>query len=619
MNGENGTGGKNGELETLEETLKNKCWAQKQKYDTTLKGAFEGYRNNADKFKNKVVQEWESNTAKIVPLTDLEKRAETIFGETPNREIIITQINATSLIEYELSPILSKRILGKADVDIAGMIKKLGNSDWVRQGRNFYEMNEGACPFCQQDTNNDFAESLAEYFDETFEIDSKAIDDLEINYKSEATNLQKKINEIISKPSQFINIEKLKLEEQLLNSAIHGNLQKLANKKKEPSQLIELDSIAEIIKAIVTLIDEANAIIIQHNSTVENIAQEREILTAQVWKYVLEEIKTELADFNTKKSNLESAINSLNTQIDTKKLEKKQKAQEIRELEKQTTSIQPTVDGINGLLKSFGFHGFSLAPADDNKYYKLIRADGVDAKNTLSEGERTFVTFLYFYHLLKGSNSETSITDNRVIVFDDPVSSLDSDILFIVSSLIKGLFEDVRCGNGYIRQIFVLTHNVYFHKEVSFNNKRPSDRALSDETFWITRKDGLLSKIINHESNPIKTSYELLWVDIKTRPSPSITIQNTLRRILENYFKILGGINPDDICDKFEGKNKLICKSLFSWVNDGSHSVHDDLYVSNADTTVETYLRIFEEIFEKSGHIAHYQMMMGEDSDVEVA
>ncbi|KTD05855.1 hypothetical protein Lgra_2632 [Legionella gratiana] len=620
LNGEDGNSGKNEELKTLEETLKNKCWAQKQKYDIKLKGAFEGYRNNADKFKNKVVQELENNTATLVPLADLEKRAETIFGEALNIELLVPRINVTYLIEYETNPVLCKRVLGKEDVDIASIIKKLGNSDWVRQGRRFYETNEGICPFCQQETNEGFAKSLAEYFDETFEMDIKSIADLEVNYQSEAARLQRKIDEIISKPARFLDIEKLKLEKQLLDSTIAGNLQKLANKKKEPSQLIELDTIANIIKEIETLIESANTSITKHNSTVDNITQESETLTKQVWKFLLEELKADLSDYENKKNNLISAITSLNSQINRKQMEKEQKAQEIRELEKQATSIQPTIDDINGLLKSFGFHGFSLAPAEGEQNYKLIREDGEDAKTTLSEGERTFVTFLYFYHLLKGSNFESGITDNRVVVFDDPVSSLDSDILFIVSSLIKGLFNDVRDGNGYIKQIFVLTHNVYFHKEVSFNTKRPSSQLLTEETFWIIRKDGLLSKIIKHDSNPIKTSYELLWIDVKAKSTPNLTIQNTLRRIIENYFKILGGINPDDICEKFEGKNKLVCKSLFSWVNDGSHSVHDDLYVSNGDTTTETYLRIFKEIFEQSGHLAHYKMMMGEeDSEMEAA
>ena len=53
-----------------------------------------------------------------------------------------------------------------------------------------------------------------------------------------------------------------------------------------------------------------------------------------------------------------------------------------------------------------------------------------------------------------------------------------------------------------------------------------------------------------------------------------------------------------------EGRDKLICQSLFSWVNDGSHSIHDDLYINHGEQTNEAYLRVFREVFEKAGQIA---------------
>lgn len=66
----------------------------------------------------------------------------------------------------------------------------------------------------------------------------------------------------------------------------------------------------------------------------------------------------------------------------------------------------------------------------------------------------------------------------------------------------------------------------------------------------------------------------------------------------------------------FDGKEKLICNSLFKSINDGSHSVHDDVYVSDGDMKIEGYLKVFKSIFEKLGHLAHYQMMMG-DADTD--
>ena len=614
LQGEDGAGGKKGELATLEEEFKNMCWAQKQKHDAKLFGAFEGFRGSSEKFKGKVLQERTLNSETPEALADLEKKAKTVFGPTPTAEQSVPSIETAKVAAHESTPILKKRVLGKDDVDIAAMIKKLGNSDWVREGRAFYEANDTVCPFCQQSTTEAFAQSLNEYFDETFVTDSKAIDDLATNYTTDSARLQQQIASIIATPSRFLDIEKLKMEVDLLDSRITINSQRLVTKKKEPSQIVELESVSNVISTIKILIDAANVLVADHNKMVANLAQERSKLTAQVWRYLLDvEIKAGLATYDTKLDGLTKAIAGMTAKIAKAATDKRIKSDEIRTLEKETTSIQPTIDGINALLSSFGFRGFSLAKTDSGTCYKLVRSDGADAKETLSEGERSFVTFLYFYHLLKGSDSETGMTTDRVVVFDDPVSSLDSDILFIVGSLIKGLLDEVRAGIGHIKQILVLTHNVYFHKEVTFNPRRNNNKAMkSEETFWVVRKSDLISKVEKHTSNPIKTSYELLWSEVRRPKRSNLTIQNTLRRILENYFKILGGVDLDKIYTMFEGKDKLICKALFSWVNDGSHFAHDNLYVSIDDSMVETYLKVFRTIFEKSDHLAHYKMMMGD-------
>jgi wobble nucleotide-excising tRNase len=619
LSGEDGSGGKKGELAEAEDQFKEKCWLAYTKHKQKLINAFDGFRNSKDSFRDKVIRELTSNSASLLAIEELEEKASTVFGPTPTTEPTLATIQAKQLIDYESDPVLSKRVIGKGDVDIAAMIKKLANSDWVREGRSFYDVNESTCPFCQQSVASSFTHSLNEYFDETFTTDTATIAKLISNYSTEAERLQLAVSEAIATQSRFLDTENLKREEELLDSKITINIQKLASKKKEPSQIIELESVGNVISTILTAIAQTNVAIANHNKTVANLAQEKRTLTTQVWKYLIDvDLKTDLADYRKKTDALTAAINRMNSSIDSATTEMRDKAFEIRTLEKDSTSTQPTVDGINLLLSSFGFRGFSLAKAGTGNFYKLIRADGTDAKETLSEGERTFVTFLYFYHLLKGSNSESEITTNRVVVFDDPVSSLDSDILFLVGSLIKDLFDEVRTGVGHIKQIFVLTHNVYFHKEVTFNTRRSGNTAMkSEETFWVVRKLNLSSKLEHHESNPIKTSYELLWSEVRRPDRSNLTIQNTLRRILENYFKILGGVDLNDLNTKFDGQEKLICKSLISWVNDGSHFSHDDLYVSISDSMIEPYLNVFREIFKKSDHMAHYKMMMG-DAYVEV-
>ena len=131
------------------------------------------------------------------------------------------------------------------------------------------------------------------------------------------------------------------------------------------------------------------------------------------------------------------------------------------------------------------------------------------------------------------------------------------------------------------------------------------------KSFWQVKKlqDG--SIVERCERNPVRSAYELLWEEVKSTNVSSVSLQNALRRILENYFTMWGGMGKDDICELFEGRDKLMCQSLFSWVNDGSHSIHDDLYINHGDQTNEAYLRVFRSIFEKAGQLGHYNMMTG--------
>lgn len=613
LSGSDDTVGILAELEKLESVFREECWKQKSKHEPELMGAFEGIRGSKDKFKDRVLREMASNSATLEALPDLEKRAQSVFGPAQAVEPSHEKVNADGILALESNTILAKSIIGKEDVNIAAMILKLGMSDWVQEGKKYLALSENRCPFCQQKLPEDFALKLAEYFDETFDKDRKAIEELETGYIAEIERLSREIEAIIAVPSQFLDVDKLKHEQELLKSKTDVNLQRIVAKKKEPSRKVSLESSENQSAAINFIIEAANVQIASHNMMVANREQERQKLTAQVWKYLLDaDLKETIDKYQKTKDGLSKAIDSLQSKIATADRSWKEKNQEIANMEKEITSIEPTIHDINTSLKSFGFQNFLIAKTNCETCYKLVRADGSDAKKTLSEGEKSFVTFLYFYHLLKGSHSAKGITTDRVVVVDDPVSSLDSDILFIISSLIKGLFQDVCDGSGQIKQIFVFTHNVFFHKEVTYKLDRDK-KFRNIHTFWIVRKSGLESKLFRHDTNPIKTSYELLWQEVRRRDFTNPALQNILRRILEFYFTMLGNQKLDAVCNDFDGKERLICRSLVDWMHAGSHCLYDDLHISTSDYPVGMYFKIFREIFVKQGQIEHFVMMMGGD------
>lgn len=604
--------GKKGDLTDLEKALKDKCWAQKQKHDEAFSAAFEGYRGSQDKFKEKVSAERASNKAEIKTLEYLLDKAKTVFGPALAVEAFVANLDAGAIVAHESNPCLSKRVIGKEDVNIAKLIQRLGNSDWVKRGQAFYKESAPTCPFCQQEVLDGFEESLSSYFDETFEQDSNAIESLDASYVVDSAPILARLQAISDAPSKFMDMDAFAAERSAIESKLTANALLIVAKRKEPSLPVQLESLSDALASTGKLISGANAAVAKHNDIVRNIATERRNLTAQVWKYILEiELKADLTSYSDKKDGITAAVAKLTTQIQEATEAKAKLTTEIKALEKTATSVRPTIDGINGLLKMFGFRSFTLAMADVGPFYKLIRQNGNDAKETLSEGEKSFVTFLYFYHLLKGSDSESGMTTDRVVVFDDPVSSLDSNILFIVSSLIKTLFEEVRTDKGHIKQVFVLTHNVYFHKEVTYTANRGDDTKKDERSYWTVKKNDDGAMVERHPSNPIKTSYDLLWAELRRKDRQSLTIQNTMRRILENYFKILGNIDFDAICDQFEGNEKMMCRSLFAWVNDGSHFAHDDAFFTFDDAAIDVYLEIFKQVFIKSKQLPHYEMMMG--------
>ena len=602
--------GKRMELFRIEDELTLACWKKKQKYDDYFKMAFSGVRGTRESFKNKVKAEARKNKAELKTLEYLKEQAKKVFAETSVPENEIPVPDFSPLIEYEADAILKKVIVGKEDLDIAKLISQLNNSDWVKKGMDYYTLSQKRCPFCQQKTTDELEQNLNAYFDEEYLADMEKIKKLNRNYVEDANGLSTFLEELISTSPKNIKLDALKKEKELFDSIIALNKQKLRTKADKASQATKLESIKEVGSKIDNLISEANLKIKEHNRILQNLEQENNLLVEQVWRYIIEELHEDISNYDAQYGKLTTLIQKIEKRIEKKKEQVREKRILINGLEKQSTSTIPTCNAINDLLTVFGFTGFRLDVHKETNYYKLIRPDGSSAETTLSEGERSFITFLYFYHLLKGSQSQSGLTENRIAVFDDPVSSLDSNILFIVSSLIKKLIEEVRVGEVQIKQIFILTHNVYFHKEVTYNPKR-TNNAMEEETFWIVRKPNQTSFVESYNNNPVKTSYELLWHEVRRNDRSNLTIQNILRRILENYFKVLGGINLDNICEKFEGQEQIVCASLCSWMHDGSHLALDDLYVSVDDNQVDMFLKVFKQIFINENHLAHYNMMMG--------
>jgi wobble nucleotide-excising tRNase len=606
-------------LQKQRDAFVNDSWKNSySKYKDEFKEAFVGSMRSKKDFATKLISVCASDykAEDLLSIETIREKASTIFGQKPAPIEPLSLPSFADVIDKESNPIWKAVIVGKDDVDIAGLINQLGANDWVDKGRNFIAQSN-VCPFCQSDTiTDDFREQLELFFDDSYTTQKNEVATITSQYESEFSTQLTSLNTLLSQEKSNtdtkLDCNALGTLLTALESQFSENQEILKNKLENASNVCELRSTEPTWIEIKQCIEKANEAISEHNRIVREFSTELKSLKENIWLYVAEESQVAYQEYKKKLGGLQTGIKAIEKEILEKKTQATNLDAEIKTLNKNVTSVQPTIDEINRLLTAFGFYNFSLVPSPDaDNYYTVKYEDGSLAHKSLSEGEITFITFLYFLQLVKGSHSETGVSEDRIVVVDDPISSLDSNVLFIVSTLIKGLINDIKEDKGRTKQLIVLTHNVYFHKEASFIDGRTTHN--NQTNYWIIRKINKLSKIQSYGmDNPIESSYELLWNEVQNWQNNSgTTVQNTMRRIIENYFKILGKYGDDDLINKFSTQEERdICRSLLCWINDGSHCLPDDLFIQTPDDEIQRFLDVFKGVFEHTDNLGHYNMMM---------
>jgi wobble nucleotide-excising tRNase len=192
------------DLDKLNAEFREEGWKAKLKHEHVFKEAFQGVLNSKERFAERLIQEDLDNHSDIKDLAELSERAATIFGPIKARAEALQHPNRGRLVEIETSAILKKRVVGKEDVDIGPLIKKLRNSDWVKEGLQYFH--DDRCPFCQQDTDHALREQINEYFDEQYQADIDAIATLVQTYETHSANLLTALDELVSTKFEHLDV-----------------------------------------------------------------------------------------------------------------------------------------------------------------------------------------------------------------------------------------------------------------------------------------------------------------------------------------------------------------------------------------------------------------------------
>lgn len=492
------------------------------------------------------------------------------------------QTEANKLLEQEIKP--------------TDTIQKLLNNvilqEWVRTGAMLHKGKETHCNFCGNPLPSDLWKKIDTHFSKESENLRTLIATLKHKLDAETRSSDISINLKASSfysalESKFVELnEKLENEKALykndlllLISSLHTRENNIFSPQPKPTLLSTPQDIEKTLKSIEEIVNE-------HNAKTGTIAKDQEIARKSL-KY--DEIATFIKDieYSTTTKNIETlttlqtALNKQQNEISNKitKVEK-----DISLLKNQLKDERKGAEKVNHYLQHhFGHSGLQLSAIDEDTtkgvHFRISRSN--DIAHNLSEGECSLVAFCYF--MAKLEDIETK--DKELIIWiDDPISSLDSNHIFFVYSLIEATLakpiKAVNQTNTYrYSQLFISTHSLDFLKYL----KRISKPKNDSEYFILerTESNSAIKLMPSYLKNYI-TEFNYLFSQIYKCTQPIIgdsdheafyNFGNNLRKFLEAYlfYKYPSHSSTEEKLGKFFGGDQLATELSNRLYNEQSH------------------------------------------------
>lgn len=596
----------NQRIDDLKSELSKTTWKIKEKYtggDRVLEfclGKLKG--------KKEALFDYLADIAKpeIKPSEGIEtikKNVEAIHGDSAQQYDLLQTVQLDSE-DIESHNIYSEIVVGSSDSPISSLIEKLNNSDWVRRGLSYIgEVGTGEsieCPFCQEKTiTNDLSLEISSYFDQSFNDSIALISNHYSRYENSASKLLA-LDVYMGTPFANDRSSELLQKHRSLEKNISNNLEAIKKKASTPSLSLALISTEASLRDFNKLIIEINSDISAHNERLNNVATEIAKLKTGFWDLMRWDYDQTISLWLVEKEKFNKEILEAKSRKYKIVEDIKSKRANISSLQKSTVNIEAAIISINNGLVDLGITDFHIKKHND-PFYKIVRAEVEDAEFlSLSEGEKMIISFLYFCELCKGKKSATETKKKRVVIIDDPISSMSHVFVFTIGQMLKTEFF----RSKKIEQVFVLTHNLYFFYELTDTNHKR--RKKNQKLFRLSKNDNG-SSISNMKYEEIQNDYQSYWLIVTDQSQPPALIANCMRNIIEYFFNF---VNKADFNNVFQmpelqgNRHQAFCR----YINRESHSLGQNIF-DYKEFNYDDFLESLKFVFEASGYLDHYNKM----------
>ena len=355
-------------------------------------------------------------------------------------------------IEARLKTLLQTEVVNQA---ITKLQQNPSLANWIKEGlAEYYESDDNFCPWCEQAVPNNRIIALINHFNDSFDQLSLELDEfsneIEVLIKSiPSINDYRNIrlyNEFIDEYDNAVSHleETFKTIIDWLNNAKND-----VNKKRSNMNIsINLSSILPILDF--EIIDKINTNISQHNEAYTTRGESIELKAKEYEKIIILNHWEKITEHKERVQTSDEQIKDTNTEIDNLN-------SSINDLESEALDATTPLEDLNKNISEFlGHEELQFTNSKSGTGYILCRGGNKTTGDTLSEGEQTIISLLYFLKSLNDSNFDST---NAIIVFDDPVSSLDSNYFH---SALAAILETASSA----KQSFIFTHNFAMFSEV---------------------------------------------------------------------------------------------------------------------------------------------------------
>ena len=516
------------------------------------------------------------------PLTDDEvSQKTTLLNERINPDIqMIAKPNLDlNIINVKAKELITKSISSSNKIEL--LLKDAILNRWVKDGRQIHKGNFEKCSFCGNDISEGRWKELDSHFDEESEKLEKEIETLISEVETAIRNLDSQIQ--VNKNSFYSKFHS-KLDRLIsLKQNIVDSLKNESNRIK--TSLLERKNDLLNSRPYIDIIDNSKRLewcwTIYENfrnqaNDYSNLLENEQTKAKKLLRLreVSDFVKT--IQYTTVRAKIQTLKDASDAEIQKKQTVTRKIQQQIAQIEDKERLMKDEEKGalkVNEYLNNFFGHDFltlqAIEQTDKKIRFEIIR-NGKKAHH-LSEGECSLIAFCYFMAKLEDVETKGS---KPIIWIDDPVSSLDSNHIFFVYSLINAEI----IAKQEFEQIFISTHNLDFLKYLK-RLPSASNKTLCNYFLISREKENSKIRLMPRYLKDYVTEFNFLFYQIylcstaetddETHHNLFYNFGNNTRKFLEAflYYKYP---NANDIIEKltrFFGENNRQASVMTDRIN----------------------------------------------------